>query len=258
MVLISTGARDWLGSNGEMKKTEGGYLFSGKKHFASQSAHGDVAVTSAPYQDEHGAWHVLHFAVPMRTEGVTLADDWDVMGMRATGSQTIVFDCVFVPDGSISLQRPRDEFHPVWGVVLTVALPLIMSVYVGLAEKAFDIAVRIGKKYQRNQKHMPYIIGKLNNKLLSAQTQLKAMVHLTNNFEFKPNDKMTMDMLSYKTNIADLTREMVQEAMEGIGGQSFYRKNELERLFRDVQASEFHPLPKWDQLNFVGERLLRP
>ena len=37
LVLVSTGARDWLESNGEMIKTEGGYLLSGKKHFASQS-----------------------------------------------------------------------------------------------------------------------------------------------------------------------------------------------------------------------------
>ena len=49
LVLVSTGARDWLDSNGEMKKTDGGYLVSAKKHFASQSIAGDIAVTSAPY-----------------------------------------------------------------------------------------------------------------------------------------------------------------------------------------------------------------
>ena len=62
LVLVSTGARDWLGSNGTLQKVEGGYLFSGKKHFASQSAYGDVAVTSAPYQDKAGDWKVLHFS----------------------------------------------------------------------------------------------------------------------------------------------------------------------------------------------------
>ena len=97
----------------------------------------------------------------------------------------------------------------------------------------------------------------MNNCLLSAQTQWKAMIALTNNFDFKPNDTTTIQMLSYKTNIADLAKETVCGAMEAIGGQSFYRKNQLERLFRDVQASEFHPLPKWDQYAFVGERLLK-
>jgi alkylation response protein AidB-like acyl-CoA dehydrogenase len=48
LVLVSTGAGDWLESNGSMTKTDGGYLVSARKHFASQSAVGDILVTSAP------------------------------------------------------------------------------------------------------------------------------------------------------------------------------------------------------------------
>lgn len=255
LVLISTGARDWLDSNGEMKKTEGGYLVSAKKQFASQSLAGDVAVTSAPYLHPDNGWQVLHFAVPMKAEGVSVLDDWDVMGMRATGSQTIVFDKVFVPDAAIVLARARNEFHPIWDVVLTVAMPLIMGVYVGIAEKAMEITISIGKKYQRNQKHLPYIIGKMNNTLLSARTQWEAMVALADNINFKPST-VTVDMIGLKTNVSDACIQTVKEGMEAIGGQSFYRKNTLERLFRDVQGAQFHPLPTWDQYQFTGEKLL--
>jgi alkylation response protein AidB-like acyl-CoA dehydrogenase len=256
LILISTGARDWLGSNGELKKINGGYLFSAKKHFASQSAGGDVAVTSAPYENLMGEWKVLHFSVPMSTNGVSLADDWNVMGMRATGSHTIIFDQVFIPDSAVALERPRDEFHPVWNVVLTVALPLIMAAYVGIAEKAMEIALVKGKKYSRNSHQMPYMIGKINNALLSAQTQWKAMGELANNLDFNPTETITMKTLTYKTNVGDACKSVVQEAMEAIGGQSFYRANVLERLFRDVQASDFHPLPKWEQYAFTGKRIL--
>lgn len=256
LVLISTGARDWLESNGEMEKVEGGYLFSGKKYFASQSAAGDLAVTSAPWLNEDKEWQVLHFGVPMKAEGVRVLDDWNVMGMRATGSQTIQFDKVFVPDSKISLTRPRGEFHPVWNVVLTVAMPLIMSAYVGTAEKAVEIALSIGKKYHRNKDHIVYIIGELNNSLISAQTQWKAMYALTNNFDFKPDENITIDILSLKTNVSDAVQQTLSQAMDAVGGQSFYRKNVLERLFRDGQASSFHPLPKWDQYAFTGKKLL--
>ena len=257
LVLISTGARDWLGSNGELKKTEGGYLFSGKKHFASQSQAGDLAVTSATYLNPEDKWQVFHFAVPMTADGISIADDWDVMGMRATGSQTIIFDEVFIPDSAITLERPKDEFHPIWDIVLTVALPLIMAAYVGIAEKAMDIAITKGKKYSRNKNHVAYMIGKLNNALLSARTQWKAMYELTNNYDFKPDGLITNDILSYKTNVGEATKQTVAGAMEAIGGQSFYRENVLERLFRDVQASPFHPLPKMEQYAFTGERLLQ-
>ena len=113
LVLVSTGARDWLESNGEVEKVEGGYLVSARKHFASQSAVGDVAVTSAPFTDEEGNEKVLHFPVPFQAEGVSVLDDWDVMGMRGTGSQTIVFDKVFVPESAIALERPKEGFHMV-------------------------------------------------------------------------------------------------------------------------------------------------
>lgn len=256
VVLVSTGARDWLDSNGEMVKTEGGYHVTAKKAFASQSTVGDITVTSAPYlHPEHG-WQVLHFAVPLNAEGVSVLDDWDVMGMRATGSQTIVFNKVFVPDASIVLARPRNDFHPVWDVAITVAMPLIMGVYVGIAEKALEIAINIGKKYPRNQNHLPYIIGKMYNTLMGARKQWEAMVALANNIDFKPSGKITLDMVSLKTNVANACIHTVQEAMDGIGGQSFYRKNILERLFRDVQGAQFHPMPMWDQYAFTGARLL--
>ncbi len=255
-VLVSTGARDWLSSNGELKKAQGGYLLSARKYFASQSPAGDIAVTSAPYLDPEGKWQVLHFPVPMEKAGVSVADDWDVLGMRATGSQSILFEDVFIPESTITLTRPRDEFHPIWNVVLTVALPLIMSAYVGIAEKAVELAISIGKKYARGQKHLPYLVGKMKNELLSAQTQWKAMYGLTDNYDFSPSDQITIDILSFKTNVAEAAKNTVAHAMEAIGGQSFYRKNVLERLFRDVQAAPFHPLPKWEQYAFTGERLL--
>ncbi len=146
-----------------------------------------MAVTSATYLNPSKEWKVLHFAVSMKTKGISVADDWNAMGMRGTGSQTIMFNNVFISDESIALERPRNEFHPVWNVVLTVALPLIMVAYVGIAEKAMEIALEKRKNYQRNSKHMPYIIGKLKNSLLSVQSQWKAMCTLTNDFYFSPS-----------------------------------------------------------------------
>ena len=84
LVLVSTGAGDWLESNGSVNKTDGGYLVSARKHFASQSAVGDMLVTSAPFSDE-----VLHFAVPMSAPGVTVLNDWRTLGMRGTRSHTV-------------------------------------------------------------------------------------------------------------------------------------------------------------------------
>ncbi len=50
-------------------------------------------------------------------EGVSIERTWDTMGMRATGSETVVFDDVFVPDAAVALVRPCGQWHPVWGTV---------------------------------------------------------------------------------------------------------------------------------------------
>lgn len=106
-VLVSTGAKDWLESNGEMVKTDGGYLVSGMKHFASQSEIGDIMITSAPYDDPEKGEQVLHFPIPFNAEGVTVLNNWNAMGMRGTGSSSIKLENVFVPDEKIALARPK-------------------------------------------------------------------------------------------------------------------------------------------------------
>ena len=241
-----------------MEKTHEGFLFSARKHFASQSPIGDIAITSAPFLNDEGQWKVLHFPVSLKQKGVTILDDWQVMGMRGTGSQTISFEKVFIPAASVALQRDRDEFHPAWNMVLTVAMPLIMSAYVGIAERAVEIAISIGRTYQRNQPHLKYIIGQLNNSLISAQVQWKAMVELADDLKFTNDTDLATPILSLKTNVAEACIQTVTLAMEGLGGQSFLNRNEIERLFRDIQAGQFHPLPKWDQYAFCGERILTP
>lgn len=256
VVLVSTGAKDWLESNGEVTRADGGYLVSARKHFASQSIIGDMVVTSSPFLHPEEGWKILHFAVPMTAEGVSVLDDWKVLGMRGTGSQTIVFEQVFVPDSAVSLIRPRTGYHSVWDVVLTVAMPLIMSAYVGIAENAFKVAIGHVKHYQPNAGHKYDGIGKMKNTLVSTQTQWRAMSKLTDNHRFKPSQAITINMLSLKTNVAEACIQTVHEAMEVVGGQSFYKGNLLERLFRDVQAAQFHPLPKWEQYAFTGKYLL--
>jgi alkylation response protein AidB-like acyl-CoA dehydrogenase len=252
LVLVSTGARDWLESNGSTTKTAGGYLVSAHKHFASQSAVGDMLVTSAPFMDE-----VLHFPVPMNAQGVTVLNDWRAMGMRGTGSHTVKLENVFIPDAAIALRRQWGAYHPVWNVVLTVAMPLIMSVYVGIAQKAAELSIGHSRRKKPAKPHVPTLIGEMNNDLVAAEIQLNDMLRIANNYDFEPIDQNGHDILARKTNVANAAIRVVTKAMEIVGGEGFYRSFGLERLFRDVQAARYHPLPESDQVKFSGEYLLR-
>jgi alkylation response protein AidB-like acyl-CoA dehydrogenase len=257
VVLVSTGARDWLESNGEMQKTKGGYLVSAAKHFASQSATGDVLVTSAPYEHPERGWQVLHFPVPFKSGGLTVLNNWKAMGMRGTGSHTVKLEKVFVPEAAISLERERGEFHPFWNVVVTVAMPLIMSVYVGIAERAAQMAFEQARGNKNPKPHVTYSIAEMNNDLITAQVILQDMLRITDNYNFQPIDQNSQDILARKTVLANTCVKVVTKAMEIVGGPGFFRSFGMERLFRDVQAAKYHPLQEKDQLAFSGEFLLR-
>lgn len=257
-VLVSTGARDWLESSGEMVRTNGGYRVKATKSFASQSAIGDILVTSAPFQDPDSSAgaQVLHFAVPMKSEGVCVLRDWHTLGMRGTGSHTVRLENVFVPDAAITLQRPRGVFHPVFNVVVTVAMPLIMAVYVGIAQRAAREAVDYARRQRRTKLHWPEAIGGMLNELTSAELNHGDMIRLAHDLNFRPEDRLGQEILTRKTNVANACIGVVTRAMEIVGGQAFYRSFGLERLFRDVQGARYHPLPEAEQQRFLGEWIL--
>src|SRR6185312_15097418 len=124
--------------------------------------------------------------VPFSAAGISLADDWHTLGMRATGSNTIILDKVFVPSDAVALKRPRGRFHPAWNVILAVAMPLIMSVYVGVAEAAASLGREYAKKRQGDP-IVPYLLGELVNHLTAAQLAADDMVRLANDLNFEMN-----------------------------------------------------------------------
>jgi alkylation response protein AidB-like acyl-CoA dehydrogenase len=250
LVLVSTGATDWLASNGTMIKVDGGYNLDARKFFASGSPAGDMAISSAPYLDPIEGWQVLHFPVPLNAKGVHIGTDWRAMGMRGTGSNTMSFDEVFIPEDSIALRRPQGDFHAVWNVVLTVAMPLIMSVYAGIAEKAAMIARE--KAATRPDPSATYLLGEMENALATTQLAHASMVDIANNFDFDPVNETANAILIRKTIVAKSAKETVEKAMEACGGSGYFRATGLERLLRDVLASQFHPLAEKKQLVFTG------
>jgi alkylation response protein AidB-like acyl-CoA dehydrogenase len=234
LILISTGANDWLDSNGSAEAVEGGYRITAFKPFASGSPKGDVLVTSAAYDGPNGP-EVLHFPVPLKSEGVTIMSDWDTIGMRATGSQTVKLENVFVPEAAIALRRPRSEFHMAFAVIATVAMPLIMSAYVGTAEAAAAIA-RNRAKTRIGDPVTPYLLGEMENLLATAQMARADMIRIANNLDFTPTVQMASDVLSRKT----------------ICANAVIATTGLERLLRDAHGAQFHPLPEKRQQLFTG------
>ncbi len=251
LVLVSTGAGDWVQSTGQVERVEGGYRVTARKIFGSGSPKGDMMITSAPWDDPSQGPVVLHFPVPFASEGVSLGSDWDTLGMRGTGSQSIYLNNVFVPDDKISLKRPRQGWHPVWSVVLTVAIPIYMAPYVGIAEAARDLALEQSRK-RAAEPHTFITVGEMDNALMATRLAWRAAIENAANYDFKPELERANTALVCKTLLTQSALLTVNKAMELAGGAGFYRQLGLERLFRDIQAAPYHPLPEKKQQLFSG------
>jgi len=251
LVLVSTGAGDWIESVGRAERAEGGYKITAVKRFCSGAPAGDLLITTAPYDDPEKGGEVLHFPVSLRAPGVRVQDDWDTLGMRGTGSHSIELENVFVPDQAISLRRPRGQWHPSWNVVVTVAMPLITATYVGIAERAAQIARESATKRAADPIALQ-LLGELENCLATAQMALREMFEITNDYEVEPTVQHASRMLIRKTISANAAIATVTKAVELVGGGAFFRRQGLERLLRDVQGAQFHPLPEKKQLDFTG------
>ena len=95
LVLVSTGASDWLDSSGTAEAVAGGYRVRARKVFASRSPAGDLLMTTARYLDPREGVRVLHFPLPMAAPGVTVSNTWQALGMRGSGSNDVPVEDVF-------------------------------------------------------------------------------------------------------------------------------------------------------------------
>jgi alkylation response protein AidB-like acyl-CoA dehydrogenase len=253
LVLVSTGGSDWLAGSGTAEKVEGGYRISGRKIFSSGAPAGDLLMTMAVYDDPKDGPTVLHFAIPLSAPGVKVQDNWRTLGMRGTGSHDTALDGVFVPDAAIGVRRPAGRWSLPMHVTAAMALPLIYSVYVGVAEASRAVALEVAAK-RRDDPTIQRLVGEMENELTAAQLALGHMLDAAARGPMGP--ETTGKVLVGRTLAAHAAIKTVERAMEVAGGAGFFRSLGLERLFRDVQGARYHQVREPAQLLYAGRLAL--
>jgi alkylation response protein AidB-like acyl-CoA dehydrogenase len=255
LVLVTNGASDWLDSSGAAERVDGGYRVTARKTFSSGSPMGDLLLTSALYDDPTDGPTVLHFAVPVTTPGLTVLDTWHTMSMRASGSNDIMLDGVFVSDGAVSSRRPKGVWAPIFNVIAAVAAPILTSVYLGVAEAARDLALQkvAGK---RDDADVWYLVGEMENALATGQMAVQGMIELCADYTFVPEIATANALFIRKTIASESLLLVVEKALETVGGAGIFRGLGLERLVRDMHAAQFHPLQTKRQHRFTGRAAL--
>lgn len=252
IVLVSTGGADQTRPRGEAVKVEGGYRVSGRKIFCSQAPVGTVMSTMFPYDDPEEGRIVLNMAVPLASEGVQVLDTWDALGMRGTGSHDIELQDVFVPDERVLARRPHGRLDGPLQVILSVAIPPISAVYLGVADAARDHAVAAVRGTPRAED--PAVqrqVGLMDTRLRVAGWALDGALAVVGD-DPEPSMDTVVAVMAAKREIALAGVEVCDLALEVGGGASFYRTSPIERCYRDVRGLKYHPFPSDDALVHAG------
>ena len=219
--------------------------------FTSGAEAGGVLMTGAVHEGEDGSRSVIHFGASMKAPEVRIEPTWRVLGMRGSGSNDVVIENLFVPDGSVAFSRKAGEWHPVFQIIATIAFPLVYAVYLGVAESARDIAIDIAKGRPRPDVSLA---GRMDTELRAAQLAHRWMLDTV--ARNAPSADTVNEVMIGRTLVGRHAIAAVELAMELAGGASFYRAAGLERRFRDIQGARFHTLRSGPQAHYAGATAL--
>ena len=259
IVIATSGGSDWLWPTTVALADEDGNLHvSGRKAFCSQSPEATAVATSAVLGEPRDGAEVAHFSVPLAADGVRIEETWDTLGMRGTASHDLVLDDVIVAADKIAGRRPYGEM----GVPLTAAAlhfaPIGAATYFGIAAGARDAAVAAavgGARGPRPMTELPRVhrqVGLMDAELRGAWWALLGSIDEMGDDYGATADVLATLMLA-KRQVINASIEVVNLAMDVVGGRAYFRSSPLERAYRDVRAGTFHPLPPEATLAYAGK-----
>jgi 3-hydroxy-9,10-secoandrosta-1,3,5(10)-triene-9,17-dione monooxygenase len=251
-----------LGMTSRARAVNGGYVVDGRWAYGSNCLHAHWAVLAVPLPIG-GALTPGIILAPMRD--LTIEDTWHVVGMRGTGSHTVIAKEIFVPAHralptevlakGLSPRTNKDEFvyresfAPT--AIIAVAAPVL-----GLAQAALDLTLERISKSNKPISHSVYDdvrkAPSMQLELAEAATLIEtAMLHVRRwcdniadaarageELAFVKRAQMRMD-LGYAMRCC---REAVNLLLNVQGASAFAESNPIQRVWRDLEMASRHGL----------------
>ena len=234
----------------QAERVEGGYRLTGRKQFGSNGPAWNWLGAHAIDAAAPGGPQIVHAFVERTSPGVTVVETWDTLGMRPTQSHDTILDGVFVPDARIGRVVPAGDASDPFIVAMAMwPLSLIAAVYLGIAERALELAVDGARRktsiaidrgaYAYNPM-VQHQIAEMYLELDAANATFERFVDdwvagADHGAAWVPK------VYSMKWRAVEAAKRVVDVALDVSGGAGMFRGNELERLYRDVRCGGFHP-----------------
>lgn len=237
-------------STARATRDRGGYRFDGRKMFGSNGPVWTFLGAHALDASDPTQPVIVHGFVERSSDGVTVVPQWDTLGMRPSQSYDTVLEGVFVPDERIGAVVPAGSSeHPFLVGMDVWALPLMANVYLGIAERALELAVESATKKQSvaiprgAYAYNPMVQHQIAEMYLELDAARATVDRLISDSEsgVDHGGLWAAQIVSCKWRAVEAAKRVVDIALDVTGGGGMMRGSELERLYRDVRCGGFHP-----------------
>ena len=248
--------------------TEDGYRLNGTKNFVTMSPLATHVATNVRTRDDDGDF-IANLLMPLKTDGVRPHGDWDALGMRASGSQSVSFEDCLVPHDAVRKIGPWGQWSIPVLVNRTLANVPLVAAFLGIAEAAFEIALTAQKKAEgaSSRPGVPHALAEMEILLATSQSIMARIGQKLDQFmeesgggadaTYEQGHELMKDYQSAKWVVNRNAIDIVSQAMDLFGGGGFMARNPLTRLYRDVRAGPFmQPYSPIDARDYMGRVLL--
>ena len=264
---------DFLRPNTTATANEDGYLINGRKIFVTMSPVATLYALNVKVEgDGVGQDDKMGFAfVPAGTLGLEPQGDWDALGMRGSGSQSVVFSSCQVAHGAIQIAGPWGGWNEGLLMGRTLGNLTLVAVFLGIAERARELAIAAALTQTKPKLNGPiagssgvqHLVGETDIELWAARSLLGDVAGRIDGILEEHNGETPSlevahacmrDYQCAKWVVNRSAMRIVSRSMDIVGGGAFMAKSELSRLYRDVRAGPFmQPFSPTEAREYVGQ-----
>jgi len=229
------------------RQADGGYRVTGRKMFASMLEAADFVLVMAYPDGAASASAGMILMLPRVTDGRRAEADWDVLGMRATRSDSLVLEDCWVPDDAVVYRS--DDMRPFRHTNLNWFWGSYTPVYLGVAQAAFDelrrvVHARRPEGYAQPLAYQPDVrrhIAEMSADLEAARLVMYRSAWLSDTQG--PTAETTAALYRAKYLVGEAVSRVTRTALTLGGAHGIFKTSRLEQLFRDGALGPLHPPP---------------
>lgn len=254
---------------GKVEEVDGGCILSGRWHYSSGVDHVDWVLLGANIPTDGPFPDYRTYLVPK--SDFTIVDDWNVMGLRGTGSKSVQIERAFVPlhrqlpiiasqtfstpglaEGTAESPLFRVPFPTIFGACITTPA-------LGAAQRMLDIFVENSAQAASLYSGARWADEQATQiRIAVADGHLRAArLQMASNFDEIMSDLASGDILDLTKraryrfdhcNLVEYARLAADEIFVAAGARSLVVTQPIQALYRDIQASRVHAInnrTKW-------------